>query len=99
MTYTLIGRGCLMKKYNGKSNMVGDLIKRKRIEMGMSANDVCKELQSMNVFINSAELYRIERVEMILKDFELVALCTILDISLMDIIENCLSEKTFSKNV
>ena len=78
-----------MKKYNGKSNMIGSLIKRKRLELRMSANEVCKKLQSINVSINSAELYRIEREEMILKDFEMVALCTILDIAFMDIEESC----------
>lgn len=77
-----------MKKYNGKSNMIGKLIRRKREEIGMSANDVCQELQLINISLNRAELCKIEREEMILKDFETVALCLVLNISLEDIKEN-----------
>lgn len=69
-----------MKKYKGKSNMVGSLIKRKREEIGMSTSDVCQKLKTIGVSINKNELYRIEKEQMMLKDFEMVALCFILEI-------------------
>ena len=74
-----------MKKYNGKPNMLGSFLKRKREEIGMSANDVCNKLQEINVAMSRAELYRIENEKMILKDFELLALCVVLEIDVKEI--------------
>lgn len=76
-----------MKKYKGKPNMLGSFLKRKREEIGMSANDVCNRLQEMNVSMTKAELYRIENEKMILKDFEMLALCIVLEIDANDIID------------
>lgn len=82
-----------MKKYKGKSNMVGNLIKRKREEIGMSTDDVCKKLQEMNVRINKNELYRIEKEQMVLKDFEMVALCCVLEIDTNEVTEIMVCKK------
>ena len=78
-------RRYFMKKYNGKPNMLGSFLKRKREEIGMSANDVCNKLQEINVAMSRAELYRIENEKMILKDFELLALCVVLEIDVKEI--------------
>ena len=46
----------------------------------------------MDIPINPDELYRIEKQNMILKDYELVAICMILDIGYNDLI-NILKNK------
>ena len=46
-----------------------------------------RELDLIDVPINPDELYRIERQNMILKDYELIAICMILDIDYNDLIK------------
>ena len=41
----------------------------------------------MDIPINPDELYRIERQNMLLKDYELIAICVILDIDYNDLIK------------
>ena len=53
----------------------------------MSRADVSRELDLIDVPINPDELYRIERQNMILKDYELIAICMILDIDYNDLIK------------
>lgn len=79
-----------MKKYENKSNVVSELIKKRRKDKNLKKVEVCKQLQLHAVYIDSTELKRIEENNMIVKDFELIALCKVLDISfdeLMSVIE------------
>ena len=70
-----------MKKYeNTKNNVVGNLIKKYREEKNLKKIDVCKQLQLHAVYIDSTELKRMEDGKMIIKDFELIALCKVLNI-------------------
>lgn len=70
-----------MKKYNNKSNVIGSLIKTYRNKKGLSKIALCKKLQLFAVYIDSTELKRMEDGIMIIKDFELLALCKVLDIN------------------
>lgn len=75
-----------MKKYNDlKSNVVGCLIKRYRENQKLTKVDVCKRLQLHAVYIDVTELNRMETGKMIIKDFELIALCKVLNISYSDL--------------
>ena len=69
-----------MKKYENKSNVVGNLIKSYREKAKLSKSEVAKRLQFHAVYIDRTELKRIEANEMIVKDFELIALCKVLNI-------------------
>lgn len=70
-----------MKKYgNEQSNVVGKLIKEYRKKKNLKKVEVCKQLQLHAVYIDSTELKRIEEGNQILKDFELIAFCKVLDI-------------------
>lgn len=70
-----------MKKYNNRSNVIGNLIKTYREKKRLSKIQVCKQLQLYAVYIDSTELKRMEDGKMIIKDFELIAFCKILDIN------------------
>ena len=71
-----------MKKYeNKKSNVVGNLIKYYGKEKNLKKIDVCKQLQLHAVYIDTTELKRMEDGKMIIKDFELIALCKVLNIN------------------
>lgn len=70
-----------MKKYeNDKSNVIGNLIKKYREKNNLNKVELCKMLQLHAVYLTGTELKRIEEGEMIVKDFELIGLCKVLDI-------------------
>ena len=53
----------------------------------MSRADVSRELDLIDIPINPDELYRIEKQIMVLKDYELIAICMILGIDYNDLIK------------
>ena len=75
-----------MKKYEEKSNVIGNLIKEYRDNKKLSKAELCRQLQLHAVYIDSTELKRMEEGTMIIKDFELIALCKVLDIDYKDLI-------------
>lgn len=74
-----------MKKYENKLNVIGKILKEHRENMHLSKEEVCRRLQLHGVYINRIELYRMETQQMIIKDFELIALCKVLLINYEDI--------------
>lgn len=70
-----------MKKYENQANVLGKLIKEYREErLHLSKDEVCRRLQLHAVYLDRTELNRMETGRMIIKDFELLALCKVLDI-------------------
>ena len=69
-----------MKKYNNKANIIGNLLIEHRKKMGLSKEEVCRRVQLYGIDIHRVELYRMEKGMSIVKDFELVALCNVLNI-------------------
>lgn len=79
-----------MKKYEGKkSNVIGNLIKKYREERGLEKIEVSRMLQLHAVYLDSTELKRIEDGTQIVKDFELIGLCKVLDVNYDDL-KNCI---------
>lgn len=79
-----------MKKYENKNNVIANLIKDYRIKANLSKSEVSRKLELHAVYIDRSELYRMENGSMIVKDFELIALCKVLKIPfdiLADLIE------------
>lgn len=74
-----------MKKYEEKNNVVSNLIKQCRINKSLSKSEVCRRLQLHAVYIDVTELNRMETGKMIIKDFELIALCEVLNINYSDL--------------
>ncbi len=69
-----------MKKFNNKPNIIGNLIKTARQKKKYTKVDLCRELELLGIEMSRNEIYRIENNQMIVKDFELVAFCIVLDI-------------------
>lgn len=69
-----------MKKYNGKANIIGNLLIEHRQQMGLSKEEVCRKIQLYGIDINRVELYRMEKGISCIKDFEFIALCNVLNI-------------------
>lgn len=79
-----------MKKYEvKKSNVIGNLIKKYREEKGLEKIEVSRLLQLHAVYLDSTELKRIEDGTQIVKDFELIGLCKVLDVNYDDL-KNCI---------
>ena len=74
-----------MRKYEGKSNVSGEFIEKILREKNMTKEDLCRKLQLAGLNIDRWHLYKIINKKVILKDFELIIICKILDIDLNDL--------------
>ena len=72
----------MLKRYNNKKNISGTLRRNAREEKGMSKVRLSQLLDTYGIYINTDELLRIEKNQLLVKDFELVAIAQILDIDL-----------------
>ena len=77
-----------VKKYDNKANVIGNLLLEHRNKKGLSKEEVCRRVQLHGVYIHRVELYRMEKGISIIKDFELIALCKVLDIDYNNEIAN-----------
>lgn len=71
----------ISRKYNGKSNVVGKVIKSLRISKQMSRDDLSNKLMLLGIDINRDGIYKIEIGDRIIKDFELSAISIVLECS------------------
>lgn len=74
-----------MKKFNDKRNMIGNIVKRNREKMHYSKTELSHKLELLGVELDRFELYKIETSKTSVKDFELVALCIVLQIDFDEI--------------
>lgn len=81
-----------MRKYNNKSNISGKIIEQYREELEMSRDELASQLQLLGINIDRTSILRIENNQVILKAFELIAICKILKINYKDL-ENELNTK------
>ncbi len=80
-----------MKKFNDKRNIVGSLIREYREKSHYSKMELSRKLELLGVELDRFELYKIETNKKSVKDFELIALCIVLDIDfneLKKLVEN-----------
>lgn len=77
-----------MRKYNSRSNICGKIIKKYRIEKKMSREELAAKLQLSGINIDRTHIFRIENESVIIKDFELIAICKILNISYEELQNN-----------
>ena len=67
----------MLKRYNNKKNISGTLIRNAREEKGMSKVRLSQLLDTYGIYINTDELLRIEKNQLLVK-----AIAQILDIDL-----------------
>lgn len=75
-----------MKKYDNKSNVISNLIKSYREKRHFTKGELSRKLELHGVSLDVTELGRIESGKMIVKDFELIGLCKVLNIDYKDIL-------------
>ena len=69
-----------MKKFNDNRNVIGNLIKEYREKKHYSKMELSRKLELLGVELDRFELYKIETSKKSVKDFELIALCIVLQI-------------------
>ena len=69
-----------MNKYKNKSNISGDIIHDNRIEHNLSLEKLSNKLELFGITLYPNDIYLIEKGQRIVKDFELMAICEILEI-------------------
>ena len=72
----------MIKKYNNKKNVAGDYIRKVMREKGIKKKDLCQKLELCGISINPDELLLMEKDNLMIKDFELIAICKILEIDI-----------------
>lgn len=82
-----------MKKFNENRNVIGKLIKTHRENLHLGKMELCRKLELLGIELDRFEIYKIETGKKSVKDFELIALCIVLDIKMEELKE--LIENTF----
>ena len=67
--------------YNGRKNICGERVKEARKKAGLSQENLAAKLQIEGVIIERDSVSRIEIGTRFVADYELVALCKILNVS------------------
>lgn len=74
-----------MNKYKDRSNISGKIIHERRIEHNLSLEKLSNKLELLGITLYPNDIYLIEKEQRIVKDFELMAICKILEIDTKDI--------------
>lgn len=73
----------MIKKYNNISkNITGEIIKENREKQKISRIQLSNKLELLGIYLDRNEIRLIENNELMIKDFELIALAKILNIDL-----------------
>ena len=76
-----------MNKYKNRSNISEKVIHDSRIEHNLSLKKLSNKLELLGVTLYPNDIYLIEKEQRIVKDFELMAICKILDIDTIKVKE------------
>ncbi len=78
-----------MRKFNNKSNIAGSYINKIRESKNITKEELCQKMQLLGINMDRVHLYRLEKGLVIIKDFELIAICNILNIDI-NVLKNLL---------
>ena len=79
-------------KYNDNLNVIGPILRQKRIEKKMSFEALSAKLLLLGVNIPVTSLYRIENNQRTVRDYEICALSVVLNIDVTELL-NPITEK------
>ena len=72
--------------YNTESNLIAGRLRQLRKERGLSQEELAAQLQLLGVDISQPLISKIEQNRRFVKDYELVCLCRILQVSERDLL-------------
>lgn len=68
-------------RYNNNRNIAGKIIRENRENLGLSREKLSSRLALLGVTLYDNDIYLIENNKRAIKDFELMALCKVLEIN------------------
>lgn len=74
--------------YNGKSNVVSEIISKNRLKNNLSYSQLSDKLQLLGITLYKNDLFLIENNRRLVRDFELLGLCLVLNIDFNELIKN-----------
>lgn len=74
------------RKYVDYVNVIGETLKKIRIEKNMTLEKLSNKLSEIGIDITVTSLYRIEHKMRIVRDYELCGLCAALGIHIEDLV-------------
>lgn len=77
-----------VKTLNGNKNIIGQNIKKFRRAKKMSQPEICRQLDLLCVTMYNCDIYEIEYGKKTVKDFEVLAFCKVLGITLEELYSN-----------
>ena len=77
-----------VKKLNGKSNVIGRNIKKYRELRGLTQRELSNKIALLGIDIYHSDISQIENQKLLLKDFEIIAFCKVLNVSYEQLFEN-----------
>ena len=77
-----------VKTLNGNINIIGQNLRKYRKQKKISQPELCKKLDLLGVTMYICDIYEIEYGKKTVKDFEALAFCKVLNITLNDLYYN-----------
>lgn len=78
----------LITRFDGDINVIGKLLKKYRIEKGLSYEKLSAKLELMGISIHKQSLYDIENNKRTVKDYELFGIAHVLEIDVNDLLKD-----------
>lgn len=77
-----------IKKLNGKANVLGRNVKKYRELRELSQRELSDKIALLGIDIYHSDISQIENNKLLLKDFEIIALCKVLQITYDQLFED-----------
>ena len=77
-----------VKKLNGKSNVIGKNIKKYRELRNLTQRELSNKIALLGIDIYHSDISQIENQKLLLKDFEIIAICKVLNVTYEVLFEN-----------
>ncbi len=77
-----------VKKFNGKSNVIGKNIKKYRELRHLTQRELSNKLALLGIDIYHSDISQIENQKLLLKDFEIIAFCKVFNVSYEQLFED-----------
>lgn len=78
----------LISKFNGNMNVIGNNIKKYRIEKKLSYEKLAAKLELMGITIHKQSLYDIEINKRTVKDYEIFGIARALNVEIKDLFKD-----------
>lgn len=77
-----------VKKLNGKSNVIGKNIRKYREWRHLTQRELSNKIALLGIDIYHSDISQIENEKLLLKDFEIIAFCKVLNVTYEQLFEN-----------